>query len=323
MLDQEQEQKHVIYVSYADADRKWVIHLVSQLQSYLARQLGQIDNNFIWARYMLKRHENRSTVPQQHLQQSTYLLTVLSPAYIKTMNDSEINSFNNIDHIFVVECYETCRPEKLKHFEGYRFWHEDETKKVVRWADPKPNPDEREYYRLLDQMARDIAETINESKRIISPNTPAQPTLGICGFQPLLKVFINAYEDDITVAHDIRDKLGTDIEASVSPSPLLNLPPNKMRNYLKNRLLDCDAAIIICSQSPPTWVFEQIQFSIQMQGRRTQKGKPNIKLIAVFNRPPPDDLERHCGIKFNNLKIWDCIDIDQLDCIDKFKKAIL
>jgi nucleoside phosphorylase len=155
------DTQHQIYVSYADADEDWVVTLVNNLKAYLRKQLCQLDDGFIWAKYMLKRHENRLETPKQRLQQSKYLLTILSPVYLKTIGDSEINLFNNVDNIFVVECYKTHRPEKLELFVGYKFWHEDKTGNVIRWADPEPLPNEREYYRLLDQMARDIASFVS------------------------------------------------------------------------------------------------------------------------------------------------------------------
>jgi len=152
--------QHVIYVSYADADEDWVVNLVNQLKIYLRKQGTDIDDNFIWAKYMLRNNENRSKVPQQHLQQSKYLLTILSPAYLKTMSNTEINSLANADNIFVVESDKIRRPEKLQSFGGYQFWNEDKVGNVVRWADPEPTTHEAQYYRLLDQMARDIAQSL-------------------------------------------------------------------------------------------------------------------------------------------------------------------
>jgi len=155
------DTQYQIYVSYADADKDWVINLVNGLKVYLRRQLGELSDNFIWAKYMLHGNENRLTIPKQRLQQSKYLLTLLSPAYLNTVGNSEIDSFANADNILVVECDKIRRPEKLQSFSGYQFWNEDKMGNVVRWADPEPTAHEKEYYRLLDQMARDIASFVS------------------------------------------------------------------------------------------------------------------------------------------------------------------
>ncbi len=160
------DTQYQIYVSYADADKDWVINLVNGLKVYLRRQLGELSDNFIWAKYMLHGNENRLTIPKQRLQQSKYLLTLLSPAYLNTVGNSEIDSFANADNILVVECDKIRRPEKLQSFSGYQFWHEDKTGNVIRRGDPKPTVDEKEYYRLLDQVARDIAakDAVDENR---------------------------------------------------------------------------------------------------------------------------------------------------------------
>jgi hypothetical protein len=216
------DQEHVIYVSYEDADKDRVINLVNRLKVCLRKQLGKIDDNFIWAKYMLRGNENCSKTPQQHLQQSKYLLTVLSPAYMGTIGDIEIEFFKNADGIFVVECDRTCRPEKLKSFKGYKFWHEDKIGNVVRWVK------DRKYYRLLDQIARDIAAVIGKSKEVVS-NTLAQTSLDNYESQPIPEVFIDSIEEDRAVALKIQDHLDKDIISSLLPSSGVGLSPEEVQ----------------------------------------------------------------------------------------------
>jgi hypothetical protein len=311
------EQENVIYVSYADADEDWVITLVNGLKMYLRKQLGELDDNFIWAKYMLRGRENRLTVPPQYLQQSRYLLIVLSPAYLKIIGDHEIDLFNNVDYIFIVECNKTKRPKKLEPLTSYQFWHEDKTGEVIRWADPEPLSDERKYYRLLDQMARDIATVVNKPKNVIS-NTPAQ--INIHESQATIQVFINATEEDRAVALDVQKRLNGNIVSSMLPAAEIGLSPQEVQKELEENLFNCDTAIVICDQAPLKWVYQQIQSIFKLNVKRKREKKLDVKIVVV-NKPPPDNLERLLGLKFPNLKVLDCAEI--ADCMPNITEIIL
>lgn len=94
---------HQLYVSYADADEEWAIHFVNNLKACLRKQLGEIDDNFIWAKYMQRGIGNKQDIRQRHLSASKYLLMILSPAYLKTIGNSEIELFGRIDNVIPVE----------------------------------------------------------------------------------------------------------------------------------------------------------------------------------------------------------------------------
>jgi len=316
------EQENIIYVSYADADEDWVITLVNGLKMYLRKQLGELDDNFIWAKYMLRGRENRLTVPLQYLQQSRYLLTVLSPAYLKIIGDHEIDLFNNIDNIFIAECNKTKRPKKLELLASYRFWHEDKTGEVIRWADPEPLSDEREYYRLLDQMARDIvARTIYEPEKVVS-DAHVQSTLDIYKPKPIAQVFvfISATEKDRVVALDVQRYLNGNIASSLPPAAEVGLSPQEVQKELEENLFNCDTAIIICDQAPLKWVYQQIQSIFKLNVKRKREKKLDMKIVVV-NKPPPCNLEQLLGLKSPNLKILDCTEI--ADCMPNITEVIL
>lgn len=314
-------ERHVIYVSYADADKDWVVHFVKGLKVYLRKQLGEIDDDFIWAKYVLRGNENRLIIPGQHLQQSKYLLTILSPAYLKTMGNSEIDLFANANNILVVECDKIRRPEKLELFAGYQFWHEDKTGNVTRWGYPEPQPNEREYYRLLDQMAQDIAKVVDKPENVIS-NTPAQ--INIHESQAMFQVFINATEEDRPVALDVQnhlhrnERLNGNIVSYLLPSLAVGLSPQEVQKELEENLLNCDTTIIICDQAPVKWVYQQIQFILKSNVKR-KKGKKSIKVVVV-NKPPLHNLEELLGVKFPNLKILNCAEI--ADCMSNITEVV-
>jgi len=315
-----QNHQHVIYVSYEDADEDWVVTFINNLNGYLRKHLGKstVDDNFIWANYMLIGNENCSEISQQRLQQSKYLLTILSPAYLNTIKDREINLFNNVNNIFVVECYKTHRPEKLELFAGYQFWHEDKTGNVVRWADPEPLPDEREYYRLLDQMARDIVKVVKPEEEIVPSNIPASAP-DTQKHQPC-QVFINTTEEDRAVARGVQERLNGNIGSCVLPDIQVGLSPQEVQKALEDNLLNCDTTIVICDQAPLKWVYQQIQSIFKLNVKRKREKKSDMKIVVV-NKPPPCNLEELLGLKFPNLKVLNCAEI--ADCMSNITEVIL
>ncbi|MEZ5672234.1 MAG: TIR domain-containing protein [Thiotrichaceae bacterium] len=104
--------QHQIYVSYADADKDWVTDLVENLKVYLRKQLDEINDNFIQARYRM-RGNDRITDSEIHLKKTRYLLVILSPAYLRSEWKKEIDLFNDIEHVIVVEHDKIQRPDVL------------------------------------------------------------------------------------------------------------------------------------------------------------------------------------------------------------------
>ncbi|MCV6637830.1 hypothetical protein [Candidatus Albibeggiatoa sp. nov. NOAA] len=147
------EKKHIFYISYADADNGWVEDFVKNLTLYLHKQLGEIDDGFIWAKYMLYGNETKQT-QQKYLNNSTYLIAILSPAYFKTINTQEIEEFNNLENLIIVEHDKVNRPEELKNFVGYSFWKEERNGKIKQFT---KNICGISYTSTVKQIARDLA----------------------------------------------------------------------------------------------------------------------------------------------------------------------
>ena len=157
------EVKHQIYVSYADADEKWVVSFVGHLKDNLRQQLGKIDNDFIWAKYMPLGIGNKQDILQRHLSASKYLLVIASPAYFATIKNSEIDAFGKVDNLILVEYNKVELPENLQSLNSYQFWHEDDRGRALSYANPVATSSEPQYYRLLAEMARDIVYASNQS----------------------------------------------------------------------------------------------------------------------------------------------------------------
>jgi len=148
--------QHKIYISYAKANENWVIKFVNGLKSQLATKLGELDENFIWAKYLLRGGDDKIEEPKRRLEKSACLLVVLSPAYLRSQSLQEIDYFlNRTDQesgqIFVVEYGKVERPEKIKELTGYKFWYLNETDRERLISDSG-------YSDILFDIANDIAD---------------------------------------------------------------------------------------------------------------------------------------------------------------------
>jgi len=168
------EVKHQIYVSYADADEEWVIHFVKGLKDNLRHQLGGIDDNFIWAKFMPLGLGNKQEILQRHLKASEYLLVVMSPAYLKAIGNSEIASFGKIDDLILIEHDKVRLPDDLQSLNSYPFWHEDDRGQIIKLGFPVPDVKEGKYFQLLDRVARAI-----QSHNSVSNQQPTEPNLSV------------------------------------------------------------------------------------------------------------------------------------------------
>lgn len=314
--------RHTIYVSYADADEEWVIHFVNGLKFYLRKQLGEIDEDFIWAKYMPLGTGNKQDILLQHLRASKYLLVIASPAYFTTIKNSEIDAFGKVDNLIPVEHNKVELPENLQLLNRYQFWYEDNKGRTLFYANPVPTPGEPQYYRLLAEMAYDIVKCLNTPQNRSSGSDSISTTEvanTVSSSEPV-HVFINAVEKDRQLAIRIQQQLGAGIKSSVLPKKSMTVTPGEAEKELETNLLTCDTVIVLCGRAPKKWVYQQVKFVYKMQDERKNSNRSEFKIVAVFNIPPPDRLEQELGLQFPNLKIWNCVDIIN-ECVPKFKQV--
>ena len=314
--------QHTIYVSYADVDEEWVIHFINGLKVYLRKQLGEINDNFIWAKFMPHGFGNNQEILQQHLKTSEYLLVILSPAYLKTMGNSEIDSFNNNDHLILVEHDKVTLPDNLRFLEekelvSYKFWDEDDKGRTMSLANPVPTTEEPQYFRRLAEVAYDIVKRDDSSNQMFDP--AMTEVSNITSLQKIFRVFIHATEQDRALAIEVQKQLGTEIKTSLLPSKSVKLTVTEREEYLKQNLLDCDAVIIVCGSATLKWTYRQVQHTSKAQNDRGTASKSDFSVIAIFNKPPPDNLEQELGLQAPNLRICNHADIVN-ECVPEFKR---
>ena len=167
-------KKNDIFVSYAEVDNQpfegenhgWVTTFINNLKNLLGQQLGHSDFS-LWMDYELQDVLIPETI--ELLENSAILLLILSPGYQASPRCClELNVFLSKDpeRLFVVERYVVERPPQLSDLIGYSFWRKNnDNNKIYTLGIPKPNPDrEYEYYKILQDLAREITDKLKTSK---------------------------------------------------------------------------------------------------------------------------------------------------------------
>jgi len=170
--------EHDIFLSYAHLDDEkfvgiehgWVSTLVANLATLLGQKLGRSDACFWFDRHSLRGHHDISGNIDAQVHSAALLLTVLSPAALESewcRRERAAFAATRRDtqrRVFIIErdlIDQSAYPAELGNRPAYRFWARDlETRRARTFAVPMPTTDERDYWRRLEDLARDIAEEL-------------------------------------------------------------------------------------------------------------------------------------------------------------------
>jgi len=175
--------QHDVFVSYAHldneplvgSDKGWVTTLITELKKLLGQKLGRADAYSLWMDYKLRGNQLVTPDIEAQLKNTATFLLILSPGYLASKwCVLEYTTFlqqvgASAGRIFMVEKDFIEREQKPLEFQellGYQFWgrHAD-TGRVRTLGIPKPNPErEPEYYQKLDDLATELASTLNRLK---------------------------------------------------------------------------------------------------------------------------------------------------------------
>jgi hypothetical protein len=175
---------HDVFISYAHIDDQpgrgveygWVSNLHYTLERALSRQLG--DHCSIW----FDRSElrgNRSVTPEiaAKLAQARTLVVILSPSFVGSewcLRELAIfcERFRGAvsRRLFVVDIGGMDREQMgrigLADLATYPFCYRDLNKRMRTYGNPEPRSEEPEYYRLVDDLATDIAEFLKSDRTV-------------------------------------------------------------------------------------------------------------------------------------------------------------
>ena len=191
--------RHNAFISYAWVDNQpfeagqpgWVSIFVNGLRMHLGRELGRKEQgDRVWLDYeKLRGSDSIKGIIQSELESTHLLVPILSRGYLDSPQcRQELKAFlelhgANSGRIFPVwmePVYEL--PPELDALLKYKFWYEDGAHRPrTRWF-PGPDPTDRLYRDIQQDMAGDMAARLRElmldenNGRPRSPQTEATPT---------------------------------------------------------------------------------------------------------------------------------------------------
>jgi hypothetical protein len=197
-----------IFVSYAHVDDQpylepapgldlpagWVSTLVRQLQNELGQKIGRGDACKVWFdNHSLRGNHTLTDEIASQVERSAIFVAVVSPGYLSAAWClDELRLFSRrvageLAHsVFIVEKApfdpDEPPPPELQRRRGYRFWHPDRNQQPRTLAMPVPRADEIEYYRQIEDLARDLHTQLKAMRSGQSGGISPAP---VSSFRPL------------------------------------------------------------------------------------------------------------------------------------------
>ena len=154
---------------------------------------------------------------------------------------------------------------------------------ILQWHDPtlKLEQVESQEQRELLEAVSVYAEPLESFKqRIVQqalPPPPSPPTV----YAGAPVVFINTEHRDRTLAETIRDQVDARLFATL---PISEGTAVEVREDLEQKLVDCDALILVYGQTTLAWVDKQLLYCNRMV---PQRDRPILRL-GVYDGPPQE-----------------------------------
>lgn len=214
---------HDIFISYAHVNDRpyletmvgrerstgWVSTLFRLLKNALAETIGRDDAFTIWFDNVSLRGNHRLTDEiAEKLEHSANLLAVLSPGYAASQwckDEARLFAGRLDTHVrnsvFVVEMAPVLDaeavPPELRGLRNYRFWYRDRTEQVRTFARPAPHAEELEYFRLIEDLARDLHRQLIANARGVSANGHDHPSPSSPNAAAPPAIFLAEVTDDL------------------------------------------------------------------------------------------------------------------------------
>lgn len=188
--------QHDIFISYAKVDDEplpgfkdgWVTTLAQNLKIVLGQYIGNLDTCQLQMAHELPGNVPIQQATFQALESTATLIVILSEGYIRTpwCQQQQSSFLHFVAHqmdsdarVFVVErgrLEPDERPGEFQKLTGYRFWVQEREGKPPRTLGfPKPQPDEKQYYDLLNDLGYELSCELKRIKACGQPTARARP----------------------------------------------------------------------------------------------------------------------------------------------------
>jgi TIR domain len=211
--------EHDLFISYAHVDDQpfiadggleeasgWVSTFVRHLKNELAQKIGRNDSVSVWFdSYNLRGNHKLTDEIHARLERVAIFAAILSPGYVASQwCQDEASLFARAcggdagRRLLVIEkapLEGETRPAAFSDRRAYRFWYRDRADQPRTFAIPQPHRDEVDYFRQIEDVARDVRDLCREMHGHRAPAPPA-PAAGQSG-RSAATVFLAEVTDDL------------------------------------------------------------------------------------------------------------------------------
>jgi hypothetical protein len=183
---------------------------------------------------------------------------------------------------------------------------------ILQWGDPasKLNMHDVEYQQLLSQDSV-IATNLDTFQELIYKQlteTHVDTTAPT--------VFINAKNEDMPLAHQIKELLVKQHNIGCGlPLETSDPNPSEIQQHLDQQLRNCKAVIVVYDKTSVSWISNQLLYCRKIQGQREQP-----LVIAIYNVPSKG--KPSPSIYLPNIQNLDCPTPQTKTCLPTFIKAL-
>ncbi|VFM95426.1 MAG: TIR domain-containing protein [Candidatus Kentron sp. G] len=322
------------FISYAWRDNQpfqekgkgWISVLADRLNKLLARELPRaFSQDTIWLDYEQLRGGDRvSDKIRERLHQSRLLIPILSKGWLGSpWCRDELEIFLDLhgpdsDRLFPIwmEPVEEL-PKPLGDLLGYRFWYQDEAKQPrTRWF---PDPTDRGYPRILQDLARDMAarlQAIAEEETPEPSGAPAKPAPPVRPEGQHL-VLVNGGDDDRELVRAVAERLHQDhgIGYVLPLRQGADLKSSQVSRDLRDKLGLCDNVLLVYHKGPEHQVHRHLIDTLQAMARRPKSAPP---LDIELCHPPGAEF----GFKPSHMRVFQCNGPQLEDCARQLAQVL-
>ncbi len=333
------QKRYNIFISYAWADNVpfegkhgWVSIFVDRIGKHLGRELSrQYAGDGVWLDYERLRGNNplKASI-RAKVEASRILVPIVSRSYLDSpWCREELEIFlerhgPDSGRIFPIWMSPTDDlPPLLDDLLKYQFWYEDDRKQSrTRWF-PDIDATDREYGRLQQDMARDLATRIEEIRRDEQDAPEVEPTRKSAIHRPTGNhlVLLNGGEEDTALVQEVADRLRDDHGIGIIV-PLTALPDkaglksSDITRDLREWLKLCSAVLLVYHDGPVNQIRHQIAEILKVTSqRRKGSSPPTLGLCSPAGGTPP-------GVHLPQMRNFPCGPDCAADCAQRFASGL-
>ena len=293
--------QHDIFVSYAHVDdvplpgveKGWVTNLIDTLKTKLSMQLGRSDAYSLWMDYELAHHVKLTPQIMDALNHTAIMVVILSPGYLASeWCMREKNTFlqfikEGSSRVFVIErniIEAQDRPSEFEDLIGFRFWLRDREGKPPKiLGEPKPSPDELDYYRVVDEVVSGLQKALGDLKREHENHAD-----GMAGYQEP-SVFLAEVTDDLEQERASMKSYLNQFGINTLPNTWYSQEPTNFRQCAQRDLAQCLAFVQLLSGStgrkppdlPKGYLSLQLELAEAMGKKVFQWRSPSLDINSL------------------------------------------